>query len=151
MQTVSKTLHRAFYLFPLVAMLSGCTNLKPVSGQRTIRGIPSDRAEVVVSTSAIGRTQDLRLDMAPARCTPVAATGQGVYFQSDKQVFIRSWVILNPRMVPGGVFVPDDITQPCKLYYSFEGHPVRTQKTEDSISAAIIDTATQKRMPLRID
>ncbi len=149
MQTIFKRLNWSGSIL-LVFVVSACTTLEPISGEKIIRGIPADRAVVTVPTAVIGRTQDLRLDMAPAKCTPVASDDKGTYFQSDKQVIIRSWVVLNPRMVAGGVFVPNDPNQPCKPYYTYEGQPTRTQKAQNPVNVILVDTRTNRQIPLKI-
>ncbi len=133
-------------------LISGCaTSLTPISAQRTIGGIPLTEAAVVIPTSVIGRMQDVRMDMGPGTCSPFVANGNGVFFQSDRTVVVRSWLMINPETLPGGVFVPDDLTQPCKPFYFRMGMPILVEKAQNPITVILIDKRTNKKTPLRLE
>lgn len=136
--------------FAVAVVASGCTNLTPLSAQRTIRGIPSADAVVVIPTSVIGRLNDVRLDMGPGTCTPLVANDTGVFFESDRTVVVRSW-IMNPETLPGGVFVPDDPTQACKPFYYRMGMPIPVKKTQDPSTVVLIDKRTGKKTSLKLE
>ena len=133
-----------------VVVVSGCANLLPLSAQRTIRGIPTKEASVVIPTSVIGRLNDVRLDMGPGTCAPLIANDTGVFFESNKMVVVRSW-IMNPETLPGGVFVPNDPTQACKPFYYRMRMPIPVKKTQDPATVFLIDKRTGKKTPLRLE
>lgn len=136
--------------FACAVVVSGCTNFIPLSAQRTIRGIPSAEAAVVIPTSVIGRLNDVRLDMGPGTCAPLVANETGVFFESNRTVVVRSW-IMNPETLPGGVFVPDDPTQACKPFYYRMRMPILVKKTQNPATVILIDKRTGKKTPLRLE
>jgi hypothetical protein len=139
-------------LIALVTLLAtGCSTLQPVSAQKIIRGLPADHVTVMVPNAVVGRQQDLRLDLPATSCTAMAANDKGVFFKADKPVMIRSWVVLAPKMVDGGVFVPDDPAQPCKPFYVYDGTPLAVQKTDAPSSVALVDSSTKKRVVARME
>jgi hypothetical protein len=111
----------------------------------------ADHVTVVVSAPVVGRQQDVRLDMPATSCQAIAANDKGVFFKADKQVMIRSWVVLVPKLVDGGVFVPNDPAQPCKPFYMYEGTPVPVFKTETPTSVTLVDSSTKKRVTARME
>ena len=138
--------------FAFAVVVSGCaTNFTPVSAQRTIRGIPSTEASVVISTPVIGRLHDVRLDMGPGTCAPLVGNDTGVFFQSDRTVVVRSWVMTIPETLPGGVFVPDDPTQPCKPFYYRMGMPILVEKAQNPTTVTLIDKRMGKKTPLKLE
>jgi len=142
---------QAIAAIAFASLISGCaTSLTPISAQRTIRGIPSTQVAVVIPASVIGRMQDVRMDMGPGTCAPFVANDKGVFFQSDRTVVVRSWLMVNPETLPGGVFVPDDPTQPCKPFYFRMGMPIPVEKTQDPITVVLIDKRTNTKTPLRL-
>jgi hypothetical protein len=106
---------------------------------------------VIVPKAVIGRNQDLRLDMQPGTCTPYASNDKGVFYKSDKPVFIRSWVVLVPRTVDGGVFVPNDPLQPCKPFYVYEGTPFPAQKAQEPVKVTLVESSSKKRVTLTLE
>ena len=142
---------RAVAGFAFALLLPGCaTSLAPISGQRTIRGIPSTEAAVLIPTAVIGRMSDVRMDMGPGSCAPFVANDKGVFFQSDRSVVVRSWLIVNPETLPGGVFVPDDPAQPCKPFYYRMGTPIPVDKAQNPVTVILIDKRTNKKTPLTL-
>jgi hypothetical protein len=144
-----KTLLRELNWFTVLGcalVVSGCAHLGPVTAGKTIRGLHADQVTVIVPKAVIGRNQDLRLDMQPGTCTPYASNDQGVFYKSDKPVFIRSWVVLVPKTVDGGVFVPNDASKPCKPFYVYEGTPFPAQKAQEPVNVTLVDSATKKRV-----
>ncbi len=143
---------RAIVAFAFAILISGCaTSVTPISAQRTIRGIPSTQVAVVVPAAVIGRMHDVRMDMGPGTCAPFVANDNGVFFQSDRTVVVRSWLMVNPETLPGGVFVPNDSTQPCKLFYLRMGMPIPVEKTQSPLTVILIDKRTNKKTPLRLE
>lgn len=136
--------------FAFAVAVSSCVTFTPLSAQRIIRGIPSTEATVVISTPVIGRMQDVRLDMGPGTCAPLVANEKGVFFQSDRTVVVRSWLMVNPETLPGGVFVPDDPTQTCKPFYYRMGMPILVEKAQNPTTVILIDKRTGKKTPLRL-
>jgi hypothetical protein len=125
---------------------SGCESLEPVNAQRTLRGLNADKVTVLVPKNVIGRAQDVRLDLPPGKCTPYASNEKGVFFKSDKPLFIRSWVVIAPRTVDGGVFVPNDPAEPCKPFYIYEGRPTPVQKAQEAVTVTLVDSSTNQRV-----
>src|SRR5207237_2832088 len=124
----------SYYLFITAVggtALVGCSTLQPVTAGKTIRGLHADQVTVIVPKAVIGRHQDVRLDMQPGTCTPFASDKNGVFFKADKPVFVRSWVLIAPKTVDGGVFVPNDPSKPCKPFYVFEGTPIPMEKAQE--------------------
>ena len=94
---------------------------------------------------------DVRMDMGPGTCTPFVANDHGVFFQSDRTVVVRSWLMVNPETLPGGVFVPDDPTQPCKPFYLRMGMPIPVEKTQNPSTVILVDKRTNKKTSLRLE
>ena len=94
---------------------------------------------------------DVRMDMGPGTCAPFIANEKGVFFQSDRTVVVRSWIMINPETIPGGVFVPDDPTQPCKPFYFRMETSILVEKAEKPITVILIDKRTNKKTPLRLE
>jgi hypothetical protein len=132
-------------------LFASCSSLQPVSAEKMVRGLHADHVTVIVPKAVIGRHQDLRLDMPAANCTSFASNDKGVFFKADKQVSIRSWVVLIPKFVDGGVFVPDDPALPCKPFYVAEGTPFAVEKTQEPVSVTLVDALTNKRITLRME
>lgn len=130
---------------------AGCANLGPVTAGKMVRGLHADQVTVIVPKAVIGRNQDLRLDMQPGTCTPYASNDKGVFFKADKPVFIRSWVVIAPKTVDGGVFVPDDPSQSCKPFYVYEGTPVPAQKAQEAVNVTLVESSTKKRVTLKLE
>jgi hypothetical protein len=150
MNILSKQLN-SLLLLVCAFVLSSCAHLGPVTAGKMIRGLRADEVTVIVPKAVIGRNQDLRLDMQPGTCTPYASNDKGVFYKSDKPVFIRSWVVLVPRTVDGGVFVPNDPSQPCKPFYVYEGTPFPAQKAQEPVKVTLVESSSKKRVTLTLE
>jgi hypothetical protein len=143
---------RAIAGLAFAVVVSGCaTSFIPISPQRKIRGIPSTEIAVEIPAAVIGRLQDVRLDMGPGLCAPLVANDKGVFFESNRTVVVRSWIMVNSETLPGGVFVPDDPTQACKPFYYRMGMPILVEKTQNPATVILIDKRTGKKTPLRME
>jgi hypothetical protein len=75
----------------------------------------------------------------------------GVFFESNRTVVVRSWIMVNSETLPGGVFVPDDPTQPGKAFYYRRGMPILVEKAQNPTTVILIDKRTGKKTPLRLE
>ena len=150
MKTSSKDLH-PFIVLVCALVVAGCAHLEPVTAGKMVRGLHADQVTVIVPKGVIGRNQDLRLDMQPGTCTSYASNDQGVFFKADKPVFIRSWVVITPKAVDGGVFVPFDSSKPCKPFYVYEGTPFPAQKAQEPVTVTLVDSSTKKRVTATVE
>jgi hypothetical protein len=142
---------RAIAGVAFAVVVSGCVTFTPLSARRTIRGIPSTEAAVSIPASVIGRMHDVRMDMGPGICAPLVGNEKGVFFQSDRTVVVRSWLMVNPETLPGGVFVPDNPTETCKPFYYRMGMPILVEKAQNPITVILIDKRTSKKTPLKLE
>ena len=133
------------------AVLQSCAHLEPVTAGKKVRGLNADQVNVIVPKAIVGRMQDLRMDLQPGTCTPYASNDKGVFYKSDKPVFIRSWVVLTPRTVDGGIFVPFDSAKPCKPFYVYEGTPAPVQKAQEPVAVTLVDSSSKKRVTARVE
>ena len=132
-------------------ILQSCAHLEPVTAGKKVRGLNADQVSVIVPKAIIGRMQDLRMDLQPGTCTPYASNEKGVFYKSDKPVFVRSWVVLTPKTVDGGIFVPFDAAQPCKPFYVSEGTPFAVQKAQEPVKVTLVDSSTKKRVTATVE
>jgi hypothetical protein len=133
------------------AILPSCAHLEPVTAGKKVRGLNADQVNVIVPKAIIGRMQDLRMDLQAGTCTPYASNDNGVFYKSDKPAFIRSWVVLVPKTVDGGIFVPFDATKPCKPFYVYEGTPAPVQKAQEPVTVTLVDSSSKKRVAARVE
>ena len=133
------------------AVLQSCAHLEPVTAGKKVRGLNADQVSVIVPKAIIGRMQDLRMDLQPGTCTPYASNDKGVFYKSDKPVFVRSWVVLAPKTVDGGIFVPFDAAQPCKPFYVYEGTPAAVQKAQTPVTVTLVDSSSKKRVTAKVE
>jgi hypothetical protein len=133
------------------AILPSCAHLEPVTAGKKVRGLNADQVNVIVPKTIIGRMQDLRMDLQAGTCTPYASNDKGVFYKSDKPAFIRSWVVLVPKTVDGGIFVPFDATKPCKPFYVYEGTPAPVQKAQEPVTVTLVDSSSKKRVTATVE
>jgi hypothetical protein len=133
------------------AILQSCAHLEPVTAGKKVRGLNADQVNVIVPKAIVGRMQDLRMDLQAGTCTPYASNDKGVFYKSDKPVFIRSWVVLVPKTVDGGIFVPFDPAAPCKPFYVYEGSPAPVQKAQEPVTVTLVDSSSKKRITAKVE
>ena len=138
-------------IFTSAALLQSCAHLEPVTAGKKVRGLNADQVTVIVPKAIVGRMQDVRVDVQPGTCTPYASNEQGVFYKSDKPVFVRSWVVLTPKTVDGGIFVPFDASKPCKPFYVYEGTPAAVRKAQPPVTVTLLDSSSKKRVSARVE
>jgi hypothetical protein len=133
------------------AVLQSCAHLEPVTAGKKVRGLNADQVNVIVPKAIVGRMQDLRMDLQPGTCTPYASNDKGVFYKSDKPAFVRSWVVLTPKTVDGGIFVPFDASKPCKPFYVYEATPAAVQKAQTPVTVTLVDSSSKKRITATVE
>ena len=106
-------------LMGLLALLVGCSTLRPLSAEKTLDGYPARTTSIVVS-EAYSFKPGLATHTLPAGTyTPVLEDDAGIYFQSPGKHLLGG--VFGPTLHDGGLFFKGDVLTDVYEYIIIEG------------------------------